>query len=324
MSRRPLALQRISRRGLISSAVLAGVLSASGVAVQARERRGVLRLGLSGSLPGWDPRAGRGSLARVALSGAVYETLTEITAAGELTGELAESWEPGEGAAVWTVTLRGGTAFHDGSPVTAGDVIASLALHRDGSPAAPILRAVQDMRALTPRQIRFRLDAPDANFRPTAEDALVAFDLVLPVTHRLAGLSDSLTVGRPSADTALQTRLNGASASSGPAAESRWSASCPSQRTPSPALELGVQRFDLSTSSPSEKITSFFVGSSPRLPPADRRFRALGRIAAVDADAGPARQPVGRVLQEAFGAVGVGQDDAQVALVLLLPVGQHR
>ncbi len=164
MSRRPLALQRISRRGLISSAVLAGVLSASGVAVQARERRGVLRLGLSGSLPGWDPRAGRGSLARVALSGAVYETLTEITAAGELTGELAESWEPGEGAAVWTVTLRGGTAFHDGSPVTAGDVIASLALHRDGSPAAPILRAVQDMRALTPRQIRFRLDAPDANF----------------------------------------------------------------------------------------------------------------------------------------------------------------
>lgn len=164
MSRRPLALQRISRRGLISSAVLAGVLSASGMAVQARERRGVLRLGLSGSLPGWDPRAGRGSLARVALSGAVYETLTEITASGELTGELAENWEPSEGAAVWTVTLRAGTAFHDGSPVTAGDVIASLALHRDGSPAAPILRAVQDMRALTARHIRFQLAAPDANF----------------------------------------------------------------------------------------------------------------------------------------------------------------
>ena len=46
------------------------------------------------------------------------------------------------------------------------------------------------------------------------EDPAIAGDLV-PGAHRLAGLSDSFTVGFPSAETALHTSENGASASSG-------------------------------------------------------------------------------------------------------------
>lgn len=149
---RPVQLQRISRRGLISSAVLAGVLSATGVQVQARTRGGVLRLGLSA-----------GSFAQVAGAGTIYDTLTEITATGELTGELAESWEPGEGAAVWTVALRRGVPFHDGRAVTAADVAASFARHRAGA-GAGLLRGVTDIRPAGSHLIRFALAAPDANF----------------------------------------------------------------------------------------------------------------------------------------------------------------
>lgn len=146
---RPVQLQRISRRGLISSAVLAGVLSATGVQVQARTRGGVLRLGLSA-----------GTFAQVAGAGTVYDTLTEITASGELTGELAESWEPADSATIWTVALRRGLPFHDGREVTAADVVASFAHHRAG----PLMRGVTGIGAVGTHQVRFTLAAPDANF----------------------------------------------------------------------------------------------------------------------------------------------------------------
>ncbi|MCC7320051.1 MAG: hypothetical protein IT542_03635 [Rubellimicrobium sp.] len=164
MTVRDSQLQRISRRGLISSAVLAGVLSASGMPVAAHRRGGVLRLGLSGPEAPWDPRLAQGSFMRVATQGAIHDTLTEISAAGELVGELATAWEPAAGAAVWTVHLRAGVSFHDGRPLRAADVAASLALHRAGSPATPILDRIADMRAMGPLQVRFTLTAPDANF----------------------------------------------------------------------------------------------------------------------------------------------------------------
>lgn len=156
--------QSISRRRLISAAVLAGVLSASGVSAGTRQRGGVLRLGLTGTADTWDPRRARGTFMRVAGQGAVYETLTEITAGGELVGELATGWEPAEGARVWVVNLRPGVTFHDGRPLRATDVLASLALHRNDSPAAPVLARIEAMRVTGPLQLRFTLSAPDANF----------------------------------------------------------------------------------------------------------------------------------------------------------------
>src|SRR5450755_4459545 len=36
---------------------------------------------------------------------------------------LATSWKPSKGASVWTFTLRSGVKFHDGSPLTADDVV---------------------------------------------------------------------------------------------------------------------------------------------------------------------------------------------------------
>lgn len=156
--------QSISRRRLISAAVLAGVLSASGVSAGARRRGGVLRLGLTGTADTWDPRHARGAFMRVAGQGAVYETLTEISASGELVGELATGWEPAEGARVWVVNLRPGVTFHDGRPLRATDVLASLALHRSDSPAAPVLARIAAMRVTGPLQLRFTLSAPDANF----------------------------------------------------------------------------------------------------------------------------------------------------------------
>jgi peptide/nickel transport system substrate-binding protein len=161
------AIDRISRRGLLTSGVLAGVFAASGVPLQAQSRGGVLRLGLSGAslTDRWDPRFHRGVFMRVAGQGAVHDCLTEIAATGELVGELAESWESTPDARVWTFTLRRGVAFHDGSLLTAADVLASLDWHRGTvSPAAAIVAQIAEMRSPGPGQVQITLVAPNADF----------------------------------------------------------------------------------------------------------------------------------------------------------------
>jgi peptide/nickel transport system substrate-binding protein len=167
-------LQRISRRGLITSGVLAGVLAATGVPVHARTAGGHLRLALPGRFRGWgqgldqglDQGPDRGSdqagdlFARVAHQGAVFDSLTEVAATGELTGELAISWQAEEAGAVWTFRLRPGVAFHDGRPLTARDVLDSLARQRGHW----IMARARDLSAPAPDLIRIALHDPDPDW----------------------------------------------------------------------------------------------------------------------------------------------------------------
>lgn len=56
----------------------------------------------------------------------VYDTLFGTDLAGKVQPEMVESYSVDAAATTWTFTLRDGLRFHDGSPVTAADAIASL------------------------------------------------------------------------------------------------------------------------------------------------------------------------------------------------------
>jgi peptide/nickel transport system substrate-binding protein len=154
-------LQRISRRGLITSGVLAGVLAASGVPVHAQRRGGTLRIAVAGTFDGWG--IGRQELAaRLLGAGTLFDTLTEITATGELAGALATAWRADAGGAVWTLTLRPDVTFHDGRPVTAADVVASILRHHDGaSPLGWFMGNLSGATAPDAATVRLTLHYPD-------------------------------------------------------------------------------------------------------------------------------------------------------------------
>ncbi|WP_372573497.1 ABC transporter substrate-binding protein [Ruegeria jejuensis] len=134
-------MTRLDRRALFASGAAAALLAATGLSAQAGPRAG-------GTLRVAVPREGDvlGLIARRA----VFETLTEIGPDGALRGELASAWDSDADARVWHFDLREDVRFHDGSPLRAADVSASLA-------RLPRLASAQE---LSPRRLRLAMTQP--------------------------------------------------------------------------------------------------------------------------------------------------------------------
>ena len=163
-------MSQFSRRGLLKTGAAAGVIAATGrPAKSAAKRGGKLRMGLNGAntSDSFDGRTHSDQFMIHMGHGTVFDCLTEVTAAGELVGELAESWEASSDAKTWTFNLRKGVTFHNGKSFGADDVIASLNMHTEEgakSAAQPIVAAITTMKKMNDHQIQFTLAAGNADF----------------------------------------------------------------------------------------------------------------------------------------------------------------
>ena len=72
---------------------------------------------------------------RLSLRYAVYETLVRYGPDGRYQPDLAAAWSVAEDAATWTFEIREGVRFHNGAPLTAQAVVASL--DRGAAPGCP-------------------------------------------------------------------------------------------------------------------------------------------------------------------------------------------
>jgi peptide/nickel transport system substrate-binding protein len=83
---------------------------------------------------------------------------------------LAESWSPNKDGSVWTFKIRKNVKFHDGTPMTAKDVAASINRIADpanGSNALSALKGVlskDGAKQIDDYTVEFHLDAPNGNF----------------------------------------------------------------------------------------------------------------------------------------------------------------
>ncbi|NUH66900.1 peptide ABC transporter substrate-binding protein [Sulfitobacter sp. S0837] len=117
----------LDRRALFTTGAAAALLAATGASAGEPPRRGGrLRLALSGATRQDDWVQGDGLFMQVARQGLVFDTLTEVAGNGILKGELATVWQASGDARQWQFDLRPEVQFHDGSPLTAGDVVMSL------------------------------------------------------------------------------------------------------------------------------------------------------------------------------------------------------
>ncbi|MCB0109399.1 MAG: hypothetical protein KDE53_25935, partial [Caldilineaceae bacterium] len=97
----------------------------------------------------------------------MYEPLVRLDANFVLQPTLAESWQSSEDGLRWTFQIRQDVAFHDGSPLSAADVVYSMEqlLNPDNAYiGAQGLSFVQGMAALDESTVEFTLSSPNMDF----------------------------------------------------------------------------------------------------------------------------------------------------------------
>jgi len=99
----------------------------------------------------------------------IYDRLFQQQADLSLSPLLAESLKSNEDATVWTLKLKKGVTFHDGTPFTADDVLWTVSLVADpdsASEAASIIEPIDlgATKKISDHEIEFRLNRPIGDF----------------------------------------------------------------------------------------------------------------------------------------------------------------
>ncbi|WP_375385170.1 ABC transporter substrate-binding protein [uncultured Microbacterium sp.] len=168
----PSSRRRRRRSVALIASAAAGLLLLSGCAAGAAPTSSgtadaVYRIGITDPGAELDPLTVADADAQLAV-GLVTEQLVSFTADGKTVPRLATEWTTSEDGLTWTFTLRDGALFNDGSPVTAGDVVATFdALIGDDSisPAASAFAGILDsVKAGSDGEVVFTLARPFSDF----------------------------------------------------------------------------------------------------------------------------------------------------------------
>lgn len=143
--------------GLAAAGVVAAALASPSVRAQGTR---TLRFVPHAALANLDPIWGTQYVVRNAAM-LVWDTLYGIDSALQPKPQMAEAQEVTEDGLTWTIRLRAGLKFHDGEPVRAPDVVASLERWMVRDPMGQAILALrQDLVAVDDRTVRLRLSAP--------------------------------------------------------------------------------------------------------------------------------------------------------------------
>jgi peptide/nickel transport system substrate-binding protein len=183
------------RAGVGATALAGLVLAACGAAPDAVRE---LRVAVPYDLSSFDPHA-KNSVGAYEVLSTVYEPLVTLDRAMRPVPALAVSWETPE-PLTWVFRLRPAVRFHDGSPLTSADVVASLRrlISEEGLEMRSYLNGVTEVSA-------------------RGEDAVVVRTL-RPNAQLASRLHFALVVPRGSTPRSLAERANG----TGPFAVAGW------------------------------------------------------------------------------------------------------
>ncbi|MDX2201922.1 MAG: ABC transporter substrate-binding protein [Hyphomicrobiaceae bacterium] len=152
----------MSRRTVLKGAGAAGALAATGrlSAPAVAQGASVLKFVPQANLANFDPIWGTQYVVRNA-SQLVWDTLYGIDDKLQPKRQMVESEEVSADKLTWTFKLRSGLKFHDGEPVLAKDVVASLTRWSARDPMGLMLKAIQkELVAVDDKTIRWVLSKP--------------------------------------------------------------------------------------------------------------------------------------------------------------------
>jgi peptide/nickel transport system substrate-binding protein len=126
---------------------------------------GRLVVGLPAETAGWNPATGRWADSGNFAGSTFIESLAVFDDDGNLHPWLAEGWSASEDNRTWTIKLREGIRFHDGTEMTAEALRQGLDLARtDGLAAVQLRDVITDVAVVDTYTVQVRLSFPWAVF----------------------------------------------------------------------------------------------------------------------------------------------------------------
>jgi ABC-type transport system substrate-binding protein len=126
----------------------------------APERGGTISVGVEAETDGWNAASNRWALSGNLIANTFYDTLTKPGADGTFVPYLAESVEANDDYTVWTITLREGVEFHDGTPLTADAVKRNLDEYRSAVLTAAALSNIKDVEVVDDLTVDVVMNGP--------------------------------------------------------------------------------------------------------------------------------------------------------------------
>lgn len=159
---------QIDRRSFVAGATaVAGGLTLPriGAFAQTPKRGGTLRMSVDQAAAKLNPLLTRVN-PEYLVAELLYSALTRLDLNMAAVPDLAESWTSSPDLLEWTFKLRPGLVFHDGSPCTSADVVATFEAIMDAKTASPARQNVgpiEKVSATDATTVVFKLSAPYAD-----------------------------------------------------------------------------------------------------------------------------------------------------------------
>lgn len=158
---------RVGRLGYVLAALVLLLAAAPGWAQSKGPKSGgTLTIGTEADPSTLDPLR-IGSYAERQYANAIYDTLLEVDTSGRIVPHLASSYEVSADGKTYTLKLRQGVKFHDGTPFDAEAVVFNLNRVRDPKNACRCLgnvTAVNSVKALDSQTVEIGLNTPYVSF----------------------------------------------------------------------------------------------------------------------------------------------------------------
>jgi ABC-type transport system substrate-binding protein len=117
-------------------------------------------IGVNSEINGFLPASAHWDNSGLTYANAVFDSLTHVAANGTAKPYLAQSVTPNADKTVWTITLRPGVTFHDGSPLNADVVVANFNALTQSALTNQALKPITGVRATGQLEVAVSANEP--------------------------------------------------------------------------------------------------------------------------------------------------------------------
>lgn len=121
---------------------------------------GTLKVGVSAEIDGLEPASSRWSLDGNLIASSIFDPLLTFDENRNLVPKLATSVTPNAEGTVWTIKLRDGVTFHDGSKLDADVVKANIDKRKSNPVTGGALAPIKEVVVVDPSTVEVRMSTP--------------------------------------------------------------------------------------------------------------------------------------------------------------------